>query len=157
MWFDLMAIPADAPNPEQAHAFINFILRPEVAASISNEVSYAAGQRGAEKQAGRLSAPESAGPATPCSHCPWQRNGYVPGAGHGSRQGVERQRKARSCVQTEGSGFCRRRSNHAGSRRYWSGSRPILIIAWRCFSIGPLRSSAAWGWPSSRCISTWPR
>ncbi len=41
VWFDLMAIPADAPNPEQAHAFINYILKPEVAASISNEVGYA--------------------------------------------------------------------------------------------------------------------
>src|SRR5690606_8123419 len=38
IWFDLMAIPADAPHPENAHRFIDFILRPEVVAEISNEV-----------------------------------------------------------------------------------------------------------------------
>lgn len=41
MWFDMLAIPADAPHPENAHAFINFILRPEVAAGVSNYVFYA--------------------------------------------------------------------------------------------------------------------
>lgn len=41
LWFDLMAIPADAPNAENAHAFINFILDPEIAAEISEYVRYA--------------------------------------------------------------------------------------------------------------------
>ncbi|WP_434983333.1 polyamine ABC transporter substrate-binding protein [Vreelandella zhaodongensis] len=41
LWFDMMAIPADAPNPENAHAFINFILKPEIAASITEYVVYA--------------------------------------------------------------------------------------------------------------------
>ena len=41
LWFDMMAIPADAPNPDGAHAFINFILQPEIAAGISNYVWYA--------------------------------------------------------------------------------------------------------------------
>ena len=41
VWFDMMAIPADAPHPNNAHAFINFILTPEVAGAISNAVSYA--------------------------------------------------------------------------------------------------------------------
>lgn len=41
LWFDMMAIPADAPNPEAAHAFINFILEPEIAAGITNYVWYA--------------------------------------------------------------------------------------------------------------------
>ena len=41
LWFDMMAIPADAPNPENAHAFINFILDPEIAAEISEYVRYA--------------------------------------------------------------------------------------------------------------------
>lgn len=41
VWFDMMAIPADAPHPNNAHAFINFILTPEVAGAISNTVSYA--------------------------------------------------------------------------------------------------------------------
>jgi len=31
-WFDSLAIPTDAPHPEAAHAFIEFMLRPEVAA-----------------------------------------------------------------------------------------------------------------------------
>lgn len=41
VWFDLMAIPADAPHPNNAHLFINYILRPEVVAAISNFVTYA--------------------------------------------------------------------------------------------------------------------
>jgi putrescine transport system substrate-binding protein len=43
MWFDSMAIPADAANPAEAHAFIDFMLRPDVAARNSNLVSYASG------------------------------------------------------------------------------------------------------------------
>jgi putrescine transport system substrate-binding protein len=41
MWFDMLAVPEDAPHPENAHTFINFILRPEVAAGVSNYVFYA--------------------------------------------------------------------------------------------------------------------
>lgn len=40
-WFDLMAIPADAPNPDAALAWINFNMEPEIAAANSNFVSYA--------------------------------------------------------------------------------------------------------------------
>jgi putrescine transport system substrate-binding protein len=40
IWFDMMAIPSDAKNVENAHKFINYILRPEVAASITNYVWY---------------------------------------------------------------------------------------------------------------------
>jgi putrescine transport system substrate-binding protein len=36
-----MAIPADAPRPNNAHRFINYILRPEVHASLTNKVFYA--------------------------------------------------------------------------------------------------------------------
>ena len=39
--FDMMAIPADAPNPENAHAFINFIMEPQITADITNFVFYA--------------------------------------------------------------------------------------------------------------------
>ncbi|MCB1351277.1 MAG: polyamine ABC transporter substrate-binding protein [Rhodobacteraceae bacterium] len=39
-WFDMMAIPADAPNPDAAHKFINFILQPEIMADITNYVFY---------------------------------------------------------------------------------------------------------------------
>ena len=41
MWFDTLAIPADAEHPGNAHAFIDFLLRPEVAAANSNYVNYA--------------------------------------------------------------------------------------------------------------------
>ena len=43
LWLDMLAIPADAPHPNNAHAFLNFIMEPEVAAGISNYVSYANG------------------------------------------------------------------------------------------------------------------
>lgn len=41
VWFDMLAIPADAPHPENAHAFIDFVMRPQIAADISNYVLYA--------------------------------------------------------------------------------------------------------------------
>ena len=40
LWFDMLAIPADAPNKEAAHDFINFLLRPDVMAGITNQVRY---------------------------------------------------------------------------------------------------------------------
>ena len=41
LFFDSMAIPADAPHPGNALLFINYILRPEVHASLTNKVFYA--------------------------------------------------------------------------------------------------------------------
>jgi putrescine transport system substrate-binding protein len=41
MWFDTLAIPADAKHPRNAHLFIDFLLRPEVAARNSDFVNYA--------------------------------------------------------------------------------------------------------------------
>ena len=41
MFFDVMAIPSDAPHPNNAHIWMNYIMRPEVHASISNKVFYA--------------------------------------------------------------------------------------------------------------------
>jgi putrescine transport system substrate-binding protein len=49
MWFDSFAIPADAPNVEEAHAFIDFMLRPEVAAANTNYVAYASGNLAAKE------------------------------------------------------------------------------------------------------------
>ena len=43
MWFDSFVIPADAPHPEEALEFINFMMRPEIAAANSNYVFYANG------------------------------------------------------------------------------------------------------------------
>ena len=41
MFFDMLAIPADAPHPHNAHLFINYLLRPEVAAKNSAKMHYA--------------------------------------------------------------------------------------------------------------------
>jgi putrescine transport system substrate-binding protein len=40
MWFDNLAIPKDAPNVDEAHAFINYLQEPEVAARNTNFVAY---------------------------------------------------------------------------------------------------------------------
>ncbi len=40
VWMDTMAIPADARHPEYAYALINFIMRPENMAAISNATGY---------------------------------------------------------------------------------------------------------------------
>ena len=41
LWFDMLAIPADAPNVKQANAFINYLLKPEVISKVSEYVGYA--------------------------------------------------------------------------------------------------------------------
>ena len=41
MWFDTLAIPADAKHPGNAHLFIDYLLRPDVAARNSDFVNYA--------------------------------------------------------------------------------------------------------------------
>jgi putrescine transport system substrate-binding protein len=43
MFFDNLAIPKDASHAIEAHVFINYLLRPEVAAKNSNLVAYANG------------------------------------------------------------------------------------------------------------------
>jgi len=49
MWFDNLAIPADAPHVEEAHAFINYLMKPEVIAKASNYVQYANGNLASQK------------------------------------------------------------------------------------------------------------
>jgi putrescine transport system substrate-binding protein len=46
-FFDMMAIPADAKNVEEAHIFLNYILTPEVIAPISDYVAYPNGNSAA--------------------------------------------------------------------------------------------------------------
>lgn len=41
LWFDMLAMPNDAPHPAEALAFIDFVLRPDVMAGITNTVRYA--------------------------------------------------------------------------------------------------------------------
>ncbi len=40
LWFTMMGIPADAPNKENAYKWINFLLRPDIAAEITNATTY---------------------------------------------------------------------------------------------------------------------
>ncbi|MBP2235589.1 putrescine transport system substrate-binding protein [Sinorhizobium kostiense] len=49
MWFDMLAIPADAPHVEEAHAFINYLMKPEVIAKASNYVFYANGNKASQQ------------------------------------------------------------------------------------------------------------
>ncbi|WP_269933365.1 polyamine ABC transporter substrate-binding protein [Aminobacter sp. HY435] len=48
MWFDQMAIPADAKHVDEAHAFINYMMKPEVIAKASNYVFYANGNKASQ-------------------------------------------------------------------------------------------------------------
>ena len=41
IWFDTLAIPADAPHPGNARAFIDFMLQPEAIAELTNELFFA--------------------------------------------------------------------------------------------------------------------
>jgi putrescine transport system substrate-binding protein len=50
IWLDSFAIPADAPHPENAHKFIDFMLRPDIAARNSNYVAYANGNRASQEK-----------------------------------------------------------------------------------------------------------
>ena len=48
LWFDQLAIPKDADNVENAHVFINYLMRPDVMAKASNYVYYANGNLAAQ-------------------------------------------------------------------------------------------------------------
>jgi putrescine transport system substrate-binding protein len=49
MWFDQLAIPADAQHVEEAHEFLNYIMKPEVAAKASNYIFYANGNKASQQ------------------------------------------------------------------------------------------------------------
>ncbi|KJZ47961.1 MULTISPECIES: polyamine ABC transporter substrate-binding protein [Pseudomonas] len=49
LWFDMLAIPKDSANVKQAHAFINYLLKPEVIAQVSDYVGYANPNPGSDK------------------------------------------------------------------------------------------------------------
>ncbi len=48
IWFDMVAMPADAPNEHAGYAFMNYLLRPQIMASITNHVHYANGNAAAD-------------------------------------------------------------------------------------------------------------
>ena len=56
LFFDMIAIPADAPHPKNAHLFINYMMRPDVIAAVTNKVKYA----NANKESRKLIRPEIA-------------------------------------------------------------------------------------------------
>lgn len=41
LWIDVLAIPSNAPNKDAAYQFLDYLLRPEVIAKISNETQFA--------------------------------------------------------------------------------------------------------------------
>src|SRR6202050_2579421 len=45
LWFDMLAIPKDAPDPDSAYAFMNYMMAPEVIAEVSNFKRYAKADR----------------------------------------------------------------------------------------------------------------
>lgn len=49
MWFDQMAIPADAKHVDTAHEFINYMMRPEVIAKASDVIFYANGNKASQQ------------------------------------------------------------------------------------------------------------
>lgn len=49
MWFDQMAVPVDAPHPDNAMTFINYIMRADTMAKASNYVYYANGNLASQK------------------------------------------------------------------------------------------------------------
>ena len=49
MWFDSFAIPKDAKNVAEAHVFIDYMLRPAVAAKNTNFIAYANGNIASQK------------------------------------------------------------------------------------------------------------
>jgi len=50
VWIDNAAIPANAPNPDGAHAFLNYLLEPETGAKIVNSAKYASANLAAREK-----------------------------------------------------------------------------------------------------------
>jgi len=47
MYFDFMAIPVDAANPDKAHAFLNYLMEPKVIAAVTDVVGQPSGNAAA--------------------------------------------------------------------------------------------------------------
>ena len=45
IFYDMLAVPTDSKHPENAMAFINYLMKPDVIAKVSNFVSYASGNK----------------------------------------------------------------------------------------------------------------
>lgn len=49
VFFDTFAIPKDAEHVEAAHTFLNYIMRPEIAAQVTNDVNFASANKAADR------------------------------------------------------------------------------------------------------------
>lgn len=49
MWFDQFAIPADAPHKDEAHAFLDYMMKPEVIAKATNYVYFPNGNKASQE------------------------------------------------------------------------------------------------------------
>ena len=49
MWFDVLAVPTSAENPAGAYAFIDYLMRPEVIAKVTNFVAFANANRASQR------------------------------------------------------------------------------------------------------------
>jgi putrescine transport system substrate-binding protein len=49
LWFDMLAVPKDAPNPESAYAFLDYMMTPQAAADVSDFRRYATANAAAER------------------------------------------------------------------------------------------------------------
>jgi putrescine transport system substrate-binding protein len=48
LWFDMLAIPNDAPDPDSAYAFMNYMMTPQVSADVSDFRRYATANAAAQ-------------------------------------------------------------------------------------------------------------
>ena len=48
LWFDMLAVPKDAPDPESAYAFLDYMMIPQVAADVSDFRRYATANAAAQ-------------------------------------------------------------------------------------------------------------
>jgi putrescine transport system substrate-binding protein len=48
LWFDMLAVPKDAPDPDSAYAFLNYMMTPQVIADVSNFKRYANANSGSQ-------------------------------------------------------------------------------------------------------------
>jgi len=49
LWFDMLTVPKDAPDPESAYAFLDYMMTPRVAADVSDFRRYATANAAAER------------------------------------------------------------------------------------------------------------
>jgi putrescine transport system substrate-binding protein len=92
IWFDVAAIPADAPHPDNAHRLINFLMDPAIAAENSNAIRFPNGNAAAQK----MLHPEPFSPAErwPIGSFPSARRvrtmcAHEPGCGRDSEPGTD--------------------------------------------------------------------